>query len=226
MKNKNIFLKFSLFLLISTNVFAEKCIVIDPDGFVNVRESAGTRYKIMGKIPTHFWAECIPGVSDWWQILNDENENGEIIQKMRYAHKSKLICYNLLSDTDKIKYLKLAFNSKPSTFKDELSRDFYENAQSAAIPFAKDLYKSKENEDILREFLMFVVKNSGAADEALSSYVLEFYIINPKRFIGLIKKEMNSDKSKIITRLNDAIELNEDKTEIASGKKAIAELSK
>jgi hypothetical protein len=154
-------------------------IILDKDGFTNVREGGSTKSAIVGQIKIGEFFTFVKTADDWWEISKNYDENGNSINLTGYVHKSRIQPLFGLPENAKRKLIKDTFDKELELIKtknwDERAKH-HEPRFDMLLHVAADYITKTKDQELLRIFIETVKLDSGSADES-PSWTLGFIFI-------------------------------------------------
>jgi hypothetical protein len=170
-----------LILLTSIVTLAQDnvAIIVDKDGFTNIRESGSTNSAIVGQILTGDYFSFKRTTDDWWEVYKTFDENGNSVNVKGFVHKSRIQPLYSLADNDKRKLIKETFEKELEFIKtknwDERKKH-HESKFDMILNVAADYITKTKDKELLRTFIETVKLDTGSADE-MPSWTLGFIFI-------------------------------------------------
>ena len=182
-----------LFFLTSVAIFAQDnvAVIIDKDGFTNVRESKSSGSAIVGQINTGEFFTFKKTTDDWWEINKTFDKDAGWVEITGFVHKSRVQPISTLSDTEKRKLIKEIFDKELEIIKTENwdeRKKHHEPKFDMVLNVAADYIAKTKDKELMRTFIETVKLDTGSADEMPSCTLGSIFIKQPDWTI----KEMKS----------------------------------
>lgn len=218
---------FFIFLQISANASANMklAIIVDKDGYTNIRSNKGSSFDIVGQVKTSDFIYCEKSTNDWYSVdALQWNRSGESIKG--YIHKSRIRIIEDLDFSEQRKILSdifieyKKFNDDRNNFINSIStadKHFRNEKDSLKfMRFSENDFKfiDTKYDPILMIFPQYFCKtkdletldlllktiwsNRGSANEQPSYTLGECYLCNEKGILNLLSKITNKEKLSLV----------------------------
>ena len=175
-------------------------IIVDKDGFTNVRESKSTNSAVVGQIRIHEFFTFKKTSDDWWEVFKTFDENGNSINLNGFVHKSRIQPLYTLADKEKRKIIKETFDKELEFIKaknwDERKKH-HEPKFDMILNVATDYINKTKDKELFKTFIETVKLDTGSADEMHSRTLGSICIKQPDwtieqmRNVGLTQDLIN-----------------------------------
>ena len=191
-----------LILLTSIVALAQDnvAIIVDKDGFTNVRENKSTNSAVVGQIKKGEFFTFKMTNDDWFEINKTLSEDGTIENLNGYVHKSRVQPINTLPDKEKRELIKQILEKELYFIKTE-NRDerkkHHEPKFDVILNVAADYITKTKDKELFRTFIETIKLDTGSADEmpswALGSIFIKEsdWTIEQMRKVGLTQDLMD-----------------------------------
>jgi hypothetical protein len=185
-----------LILLTSVATLAQDsiAIIVDKDGFTNVRESKSTNSPIVGQLNNGEFFTFKKTADDWWEVNKTFDKDLGWVKLTGFVHKSRIQPIDALTDKDKRKLIKEIFDNELEFIKtknwDEREKHHEPKFDRILNVAANYITKTKDSE-LLRIFIETVKLDTGSADEMPSWTLGSIFIKQPDwtieemKYVGL-----------------------------------------
>jgi len=225
--NRISFILLFILLQFSANSFADMklAIIVDEDGYTNIRSNKGSNNDIVGQVKTSEFIYCEKSTNDWYSVdALQWNRSGESVKG--YIHKSRI---RIIEDLDFSEQRKIFSNIfiEYKKINDEMN-NFIESVKTADKHFGNEKdsikvmrfsengskYSDTRYDPILMIFPQYFCKtkdletldlllktiwsNRSSANEQPSYTLGECYLCNEKGFLNLLSKITNKEKLSLI----------------------------
>jgi len=210
-----------LILLTSVVTLAQDnvAIIVDKDGFTNIRESKTTTSTIIGQINTGEFFTFKKAVDDWWEINKTFDINAGWVNVKGFVHKSRIQPIHTLTDKEKRKLIKEIFDKELEIIKtknwDEREKH-HEPKFDMILNVAADYITKSKDKELLRTFIETVKLDTGSADEMPSWTLGSIFIKQPDwtieqiRIVGSTQDlidRLDFGFENVVTKSDDYLEL-------------------
>lgn len=210
-----------LILLTSIVTLAQDnvAIIVDKDGFTNVRESKSINSAIVGQIKKGEFFTFKTTTDDWFEIYKTFSEDGTIENLNGFVHKSRVQPINTLPDKDKRELIKQTFEKELDFIKTENwveRKKHHEPKFDVILNVAADYITKTKDKELLRTFIETVKLDTGSADEMPSWTLGSIFIKQPDwtieqmRNVGLTQDlidRLDFGFENIVTKSDDYLKL-------------------
>ena len=173
-----------LILLTSFVTLAQNnvAIIVDKDGYTNVRQGKSTNSPIVGQIKKGEFFTFKTTTDDWFEIYKTFREDGTSENLNGFVHKSRVQPINTLPDKDKRELIKQTFEKELDLIKtknwDERKKH-HEPKFDVILNVAADYIIKTRDKELLRIFIETVKLDTGSADETPSWTLGYIFIKQP-----------------------------------------------
>jgi len=187
-----------LILLTSVATLAQDnvAIIVDKDGFTNIRESKSTNSTIVGQINTGEFFTFKKTTDDWWKIDKTFDNDSGWVKITGFVHKSRIQPIDALTDKEKRKLIKEIFDKELEIIKTENwdeRKKHHEPKFDIILNVASDYITKTKDKELLRTLIETIKLDTGSADEMPSWTLGAIFIKQPDwtieemKYVGLTK---------------------------------------
>lgn len=181
-----------LILLTSIVTLAQDnvAVIVDKDGFTNVRESKSTNSAIVGQIKKGEFFRFKATTDGWFEIHKTFSEDGTIENLTGFVHKSRVRAINTLPDKEKRELIKQTFEKELDIIKTENwdeRKKHHEPKFDVILNIAADYITKTKDKELLKTFIETVKLDTGSADEMPSWTLGSIFIKQPDWTIEQIR---------------------------------------
>ena len=173
-----------LILLTSVATLAQDnvAIILDKDGFTNIRESRSTNSAIVGQINTGEFFTFNKTKDDWWEINKTFDKDVGWFTVTGFVHKSRIQPIHTLTDKELRKLIKEIFDKELEIIRtknwDE-KKKHHEPKFDMILNVAADYITRTKDKELFRTFIETVKLDTGSADEMPSWTLGSIFIKQP-----------------------------------------------